>query len=188
MKKLQYCSKLPLSKVCQILDNDGIIVYPTDTVYGFGCNANNILAIKKLNRIKNRTGPMSIIAPNIKVALSWMSLSSQNKSNAQRILEKSQTIIVPTKKKICSDLIKGDNNSIGIRIPNHPFCKNIALNYSSPITTTSVNRTGKKPLTNPKEIENEFYNEIDLIIEDGIIKGKPSKIYLYQNGNWKEFR
>ena len=188
MKRIQYDSGYSLSKACDVLDNNGIIVYPTDTVYGFGCNANNDIAIKKLNKIKNRTGPMSVIAPNIEIASNWMDISSQYIPEAENIIGKTHTIIVPVKKNICSSLIKGDNNSLGIRIPSHPFCKKIALAYSSPITTTSVNRKGKEPLTDPEEIKNEFYNEIDLIIEDGVIEGAASKIYLFQNENWKILR
>ena len=97
-------------------------------------------------------------------------------------------MIVPSKKNICSELIKGKNHSIGIRMPNHPFCKNLALVCSFPITTTSVNRTGEKPMTDPENIANEFNNELNLIIEDKIINGSASKIYLLQDGNWVSIR
>ena len=188
MNRIKHDSEYALIESRDVLDNGGIIVYPTDTVYGFGCNAENDTAIKKLNSIKGRIGPMSILAPNIKTALGWMNISLQNQVMAQNIIANTHTVIVPAKKNLCSDLIKGHNNSIGIRIPNHLFCKNLAFECSYPITTTSVNRTGEKPMTNPETIENEFCNELDLIVEDGLIEGNASKIYLFQDGDWTIIR
>ena len=75
----------------------------------------------------------------------------------------------------------GPNNTLGIRIPDHPFCKLIASLCTAPITTTSVNRSGHEPLSDPYKIELEFSNEIELCIDDGVIKGKGSKIYKYEN-------
>ena len=60
--------------------------------------------------------------------------------------------------------------------------------FPNPITSTSVNRTGQKPLTNPDDISNEFKSDIDLIIDDGIINGIGSKIFLFENGSWKKLR
>ena len=188
MKRITYDSKSAISEAHKELINGGIIVYPTDTIYGFGCNAKNSLSIKKLNKIKRRTRPMSILAPNVQTASDWMDISSKHKKFARNIIRNSNTVIVPSKKNVCSKLIKGKNNSIGIRIPNHPFCKKLALVCSFPITTTSVNRTGEKPMTDPENIANEFNNELNLIIEDKIIDGSASKIYLFQNGNWISMR
>ena len=73
----------------------------------------------------------------------------------------------------------GPQNTLGIRIPNHPFCKIIANSCTLPITTTSVNRTGEPPRNNVEEILNSFPTEIDLIIEDGDLVNSASKIYTY---------
>ncbi len=188
MKRITYDSKSSISEAHKELINGGIIVYPTDTIYGFGCNAKNNLAIKKLNKIKRRIRPMSILAPNVQTASDWMDISSKHKKFARNIIRESNTVIVPGKKNVCSELIKGKNHSIGIRIPNHPFCKKLALVCSFPITTTSVNRTGEKPMTDPEIIASEFHNEINLIIEDKIIDGSASKIYLFQDGSWISMR
>ena len=188
MKRITYDSKYAIAEAYKELNNGGIIVYPTDTIYGFGCNAKDNLAIKKLNKIKRRASPMSILAPNVQTASDWMDISSKHKKFARNIIRKSNTVIVPSKKNVCSKLIKGKNNSVGIRISNHPFCKNLALVCSFPITTTSVNRTGEEPMTDPENIAKEFNNELNLIIEDKIIDGSASKIYLFQDGNWISMR
>ena len=70
MNKLIHCNNSEaIKKTCQVLQKGGIIIYPTDTIYGLGCDAKNETAIKKINKIKNRIGPMSVIAPNKKTAL-----------------------------------------------------------------------------------------------------------------------
>ena len=168
---------------CSILKKGGIIVYPTDTLYGMGCDATNEEAIKKINSIKKRKTPISVIANSTSMVSNWI----KNQKNKKHILQKvstSNTVIVPIKKNIVSNLILGENNSLGIRIPNHKFCTKLTNQYPNPITTTSVNRTGEKPLTNPNLIKKYFKNEIEIIIEDGIINKKASKIYIFKQNKF----
>ena len=125
MKKLiKYDSYSAITIAYDVLKKGGIIAYPTDTLYGLGCNAKNINAIKNLNKIKNRSGPMSVIAPDKKTAISWMELKNNEKNIVKNKLNNGNTVIVPVKKNICSSLITGDNNSLGIRIPENSFAKN----------------------------------------------------------------
>jgi L-threonylcarbamoyladenylate synthase len=91
-------------------------------------------------------------------------------------------VIVPIKNGIVHPLILGDGNSLGIRIPNHPFCKALSQSIPNPIITTSVNRTGKAPMCSPEKIEMEFANDVDLIIEDGELSASASRIYIYKKG------
>ena len=71
-------------KACKTLKKGGIIAYPTDTIYGFGCDASNDDAIQRLNLIKQRQGPMSVLCPNIETGLSWMKLSDVEKENVKK--------------------------------------------------------------------------------------------------------
>ena len=59
-------------EACNVLNKGGIIAYPTDTLYGLGCDSKNEKSIKKLNKIKNRSGPISVIAPSRSTAIDWM--------------------------------------------------------------------------------------------------------------------
>ena len=166
---------------CSVLKNGGVIVYPTDTLYGFGCDAKNESTIEKINTIKGRKAPMSVLAPNIKIAAKWMNIPKHDKNIILEKLGGSTTIIVPVKLGITSPAITGDNDTLGLRVPNHKFCQKLSEAYTNPITTTSVNRTKQKPLTNPEKILSEFTREIDLIIDDGIIEGSGSTIYNFQD-------
>tara|TARA_B100001250_G_scaffold372670_1_gene358303 strand:- start:7589 stop:8188 length:600 start_codon:yes stop_codon:yes gene_type:complete len=166
---------------CSVLTNGGVIVYPTDTLYGLGCDAKNESAIEKINAIKGRKSPMSVLAPNREIASKWMNISQNDKNIVLEKLGGSTTIIFPVKVGITSPSITGDNHSLGVRIPDHNFCQKLSHAYLNPITTTSVNRTKQAPLTSPKKILSEFSLEIDLIIEDGIIEGSGSTIYNFQD-------
>ena len=189
MNKLIHCNNPEaIKKTCQVLQKGGIIIYPTDTIYGLGCDAKNETAIKKINKIKKRIGPMSVIAPDKKTALNWMKINKNLILKIKNKLNNGNTVIVPIKKNICSNIITGNNHSLGIRIPKHSFCNKLAIKYPNPITTTSVNQTGQQPFTNPTNIFNDFSKMVDLIIEDGIIVGNGSKIFLLKNKNWEQLR
>ncbi len=188
IERLFYNKNNALEKACHILERGGIIVYPTDTIYGFGCDGKNDNAIKKLNKIKNRNGPMSVLCPNVNIALGWINLSNKNKNMVKTKYAPRTTLIVPVKDYIVSKLIMGEDNTLGLRISNHPFCEILSNTYPYPITSTSVNRKGRLPNSNPNKIENIFSKEIDLIIEDGNIKGTNSKIYLFNHKGWETVR
>ena len=181
VKILYWENETAVELACSVLKNGGVIVYPTDTLYGFGCDAKNESAIEKINTIKGRKAPMSVLAPNIEIAAKWMNIPNHDKNIVLEKLGGSTTIIVPVNDGIISPSITGNNHTLGVRIPDHKFCEKLSEAYLNPITTTSVNRTRQKPLTNPEKILSEFTHEIDLIIEDGIIEGSGSTIYNFQD-------
>ena len=181
IKIIHWENETAVEMACSVLNNGGVIVYPTDTLYGFGCDAKNESAIEKINTIKGRKAPMSVLAPNIEIAAKWMNISKHDKNNVLGKLGGPTTIIVPVNLGITSPSITGDKQTLGVRIPDHKFCQKLSEAYPNPITTTSVNRTRQEPLTNPEKILSEFSREIDLIIEDGIIEGSGSTIYNFQD-------
>lgn len=181
VKIIYWENEIAVELACSVLKNGGVIVYPTDTLYGFGCDAKNESAIEKINTIKRRIAPMSVLAPNIKIAAKWMNIPKHDKNIILEKLGGSTTIIVPVKLGITSPAITGDNDTLGLRVPNHKFCQKLSEAYPNPITTTSVNRTKQKPFTNPEKILSEFAREIDLIIDDGIIEGSGSTIYNFKD-------
>ena len=156
----------------------GVIVYPTDTLYGFGVDARNENAIKRLNAIKGRTGPMSVIAPDVNTVLNWTNISYQDWEMVKKFLRGPTTIILPVKKGIVHSSLLGNTGTLGLRIPSHSFGPELTSKLGFPITTTSVNKTYENPLNNPKDIIHKFDGEFDLLIDDGNLpKAKGSTIY-----------
>ena len=188
MKIIHWENKEAVEAAVKVIDSGGILVYPTDTIYGFGVNAKDPIAIDKLNALKNRTGPISVIAPDKATVSTWLNVKEEEKLPAASHLGAQNTIIYPVKKNIVHKKIMGPQNTLGIRIPNHPFCKLIANSCTLPITTTSVNKTGEPPRNNVEGIINSFPTGIDLIIEDGDLVNSASKIYIYTTGGLKKIR
>ena len=182
MKRISSDTPETINAVCDVLSKGNVVVYPTDTLYGFGGDATNGDDIKKINQIKGRTAPLSVLARDRSTALSWMKLTEDEKILVSKKLGGAATIIVPVFKDIVHSSITGEYNTLGLRIPYHSFCQQLARKFGGPITTTSVNRTGDPPMINPNHIYSEFKHEVDLLIDDGIISGRGSAIYIYKHG------
>ena len=177
-----------LQQAKKIIFEGGIIAYPTDTLYGFGVDATNENSINQLNKLKNRKGPISVIAPDKNVVSTWIDIPTNEKDKALENLTPHRTIIYPVRKEVVNSLIIGPENTLGIRIPAHPFCISLAKQCNVPITTTSVNRKGEFPKSNTNDILESFGNSIDLIIDDGKLSGPASSIYKYQSGSLNKLR
>ena len=177
-----------LQQAKKIIFEGGIIVYPTDTLYGIGVDATNENSINQLNKLKNRKGPISVIAPDKNVVSTWIDIPTNEKDKALENLTPHRTIIYPVRKEVVNSLIIGPENTLGIRIPAHPFCISLAKQCNVPITTTSVNRKGEFPKSNTNDILESFGNSIDLIIDDGKLSGPASSIYKYQSGSLNKLR
>jgi L-threonylcarbamoyladenylate synthase len=167
----------------------GVIVYPTDTLYGFGVDARSESALKRLNTIKGRTGPISVIAPDVNTVLTWADISYQDWELVKKFLRGPTTIILPVKKDIVHPSILGKDGTLGIRIPSHSFGTNLTGKLGFPITTTSVNKTNESPLNNPNDVINKFDGEFDLLIDDGKLPdSKGSTIYKLDKSKLTEIR
>ena len=193
MKKMSKHIKYNASDIIKIakstLLNGGLIVYPTDTLYGFGVDARNGSSIEKLNKIKGRTSPTSVIAPNIEAVFLWTDISPNDWLLVKKKLIEQTTVIVPVKKGIVYHGILGDDKTLGIRIPSHPFNIDSSQSIKFPVTTTSVNRHGEPPLNDPLKIKNEFYNDYDLFVDDGKLPfSKGSTIYKLINSRLIKIR
>ena len=170
--------------VVNILEKGGVIVYPTDTLYGFGADATKDEAIEKVNRIKGRSGPMSVMATDNNTAIDWMDITKMQTELIEPYLGGDQTIIVPVKLNIVSSKILGQDNTLGIRIPNNKFCNELSSQFGKPIVSTSVNHTDEQSMNDPVQINSEFGSEIDIIIDAGTLPvSRGSTIYRLKNNN-----
>jgi len=182
LKILNHDNPNAIITAANILKAGGIIVYPTDTLYGFGGDTTNPDVINKINTIKKRSGPMSVLATDINTALNWTNINQKYFKMINRYLGGDKTLIVPVKSNIVNKAILGENNTLGIRIPDNHFCNKLAKHFGKPIISTSVNRSGEKPLNNPQQIEKLFNSHIDLLIDGGTLpESTGSKIYQFKN-------
>ena len=168
-QRIVFDAPMALSRASEVIRSGGIIVYPTDTLYGFGCDATNDQAIDRINTIKGRVGPISVIAPDIDTAISWLDIAQEDHNLVRKYLGGSRTTIVPVKTGIVSSLVQGPDNTLGIRIPDAPFALDLARQTGVPITTTSVNRSGHPPINDPAEIMKTFQSDFELLLDGGLL-------------------
>ncbi|MBI2645009.1 threonylcarbamoyl-AMP synthase [Candidatus Uhrbacteria bacterium] len=150
-----------------------IFIYPTDTVYGIGCNAFDKKSVDKIRRIKRRdTKPFSIIAPNF----DWIQEYCIIQSDFKKYLFGPYTIILKKKNPSFLKWVS-DTETLGVRMPNHPFTKKIQKTYI-PFITTSVNFSGEKSSSSIDEIPKEILDAVDYVIQGGILNERPSTLII----------
>ena len=133
-----------------------IIAYPTDTLYGFGVDATNDEAINKLNLLKGRTQPLSIIIADFSEIEKYAKISKKTLEKINQYLPGPFTFLIKKRKSILSELVTYGSEFIGIRIPNHKFPLKLVDRLKKPLITTSINKNGHTPLNKIDDIENNY--------------------------------
>jgi L-threonylcarbamoyladenylate synthase len=154
-----------VENACKILQNGGVIVYPTDTVWGIGCDATNEEAVKKLYKIKQRnsSNPMlCLINGPLMLKKYLISVPDQSTKLLDEAL-KPTTIIYNHSINIPKQLL-GENDSIGFRVVNNEFCKKLIEKLKKPIVSTSANLSGQITAYNLKEINTKILKEVDYVV------------------------
>jgi L-threonylcarbamoyladenylate synthase len=164
-----------------VLENGGVIVFPTDTIYGIGANALDEIAISKIFKIKKRNinKPISILVRDIQMAKKVACIDSRAEKILERIWPDSITVIL-RKKDITPYALTAGEESIAIRISNNPFITELFKRIDFPITATSANISGEDNLYFDSEIKEKFAhskNAPDLFINAGDLQNRlPSTI------------
>lgn len=172
-----------LNEINDVLDKDGLIIFPTDTVYGIACNAFSEIAIKKLFLAKNRSfdKPIGVLTDcNEKINMIVKNINKKEKELIDKYFPGNLTIIFD-KKEIVSNLLTANKSTIGVRIPDNEIALQILRNYKYPLATTSVNLAGKKEGTEVSDFIDEFKNKVDIIIDAGKTNEIPSTIVRVEN-------
>ncbi len=155
-----------LKKSLRVLKGDGIILYPTDTLWGLGCDATSPSAVQKIFRIKSRTDSKSLI-----ILVNGLSMLERYVKEIPEIVHQLSavsdsplTIIYPG----CRNLAKGvcgEDGSVGIRICNDEFCRELIYRFRKPIVSTSANKAGKPPPSNFSEIDENIIKSVDFTVK-----------------------
>ncbi len=169
-----------VKRVADILTSGGIIVYPTDTVYGLGCCISNKKGIDAINAIKASVKPRSIMLADLKAISQYAKVSNEAFRIIRSMLPGPYTFILPATKMV-PRLLQTNRKAIGIRIPEHWFCQAIIAEVGEPIITTSVPFSNDRLHIDPIEIDNDLGNRVDAVIDSGILPDIPSSIISLEN-------
>lgn len=162
-------NKKELEEVIEVLKNDGIIIFPTDTVYGIGGNCFSEKAIRKIFKDKSRPEqkPINVLTNNIdKIQKVAKNISKKEKEIINKYMPGAVTIILDKKEEVPNILTAG-LDTIGVRIPNNKIALEILKEFENPLATTSVNISGDLPGLEIQDFIEEFKDKVDIIIDGG---------------------
>jgi len=162
-----------IEKAVSILHHDGIVIYPTDTIYGLGGDAFSEEAILKVYEYKKRplSNPISIAVCDNDMIRGVARVDEYASLFIDQFLPGPVTVVLPAKKCV-PEMLTGGTGMIGIRFPDHPLALELISRFDSPITATSANITGGKDPVTPKECHVPH----DFLIDAGRLPGTPSTV------------
>lgn len=166
-----------INKAVEVLREGGVIIYPTDTVYGFGCDIFNKEALERIYFIKNEAGTklFSFICSDLKDISKYAKVSDYAYRVMKKLLPGPYTFVLPTAREVPKKLWT-KRKTVGIRIPDHQVAITLAKELGHPIISTSVTNRKGEILYEPFEIKIVFNSSVDLMLSTGALNGKPSTI------------
>jgi len=166
-----------IARVAEILRADGVIVYPTDTVYGLGCSIHSKKALEKVRRIKRMDNKrhLSFVFADLKT----ISLYAQVSDNAYKVLRRhlpGPYTFVLRATRLVPRIVLTKKNEVGIRIPDNTICQALVTELGDPILSSSVRLPDDQLLDDPKEIESIYKGQVDLVVDGGVFLPEPSSV------------
>jgi tRNA threonylcarbamoyl adenosine modification protein (Sua5/YciO/YrdC/YwlC family) len=166
-----------LRKVVEVLEKGGVIGYPTDTVYGIGCDLLNPEAIRKVRRLKKieKNKPLSFICSDLKDISRYAFVSNSAYKLMKRSLPGAYTFILKATKWV-PKVAMTKQNTVGIRVPDNAICLSLVRELGHPIISSSVSKSDEGLYNDPADIAERFRKQLDLVIDGGVIVAKHSSI------------
>jgi len=169
-----------LDKCCELLIKEECISFPTETVYGLGCDATNCNAVKQIYKLKHRSysKPLAIFFKSIEEAKKHLIFNEEAEILSAYFMPGEITLVLKKKKNsTLSKFLNINKNTLGFRIPNHEFCLDLLANFENPICVTSANITGQESSTKSEDVKSYFGDSIYIVEKDNKNSSKkPSTI------------
>jgi L-threonylcarbamoyladenylate synthase len=161
-----------VQRAAELIKSGGVIIYPTDTLYGIGVNAHNPVAMDRLYHIKGREKgkPVSLMIKNIEQAKYIVGNMTQEEERIFRALLPGKATVIISVKKPPKIPLMMQAEKIGFRIPECPLCLRLVTEARCPITSTSLNTSGSENVSDIHQIDLAFYDHIDLVLDAGPVR------------------
>lgn len=156
----------------KVLREGGIILYPTDTIWGLGCDATNAEAVEKIYKIKQRSDSKSLIvlAANADMVCKYVKQMPEIAISLMEVNDKPMTIIYPGAIGLAKNVIAADG-TVGIRVPQNEFCTKLISRFHKPIVSTSANISGEPSPADYDDISDEILDAADFIVDPDMDEG-----------------
>ena len=169
-----------IKKACEIMRDGGIILYPTDTIWGIGCDATSEDAVKRVYELKQRADSkaMLLLLDSADKLPLYVTDVPDIAWNLIEVADKPLTIIYPNAKNLAPELLAEDG-SVGIRITQEAFSKELCYRFRKPVVSTSANISGQPSAPTFADVSDEIRNGVDYIVnyrQGDASKAKPSGI------------
>lgn len=166
-----------INKAVEVLKKGGVIIYPTDTVYGLGCDIFNKAALEKIYLIKNESGTklFSFLCPDLKDIATYAKVTDYAYKKMRKLLPGPYTFVLPAAKEVPKKLWT-KRKTVGIRIPDNEIARTLASQLGNPIISTSATTRKGISLHEPQEIRRIFNTQVDLMLSSGSLTGDHSSI------------
>ncbi|MCX5872291.1 MAG: L-threonylcarbamoyladenylate synthase [Deltaproteobacteria bacterium] len=172
-----------ISKVIEILRKDGVIVYPTDTVYGLGCDIASKKALERVRRIKkfDNKRHLSFVFADLKTISLYAQVADSDYKLLKRYLPGAYTFILKAT-RLVPRIVLTKKQEVGIRIPDNRICQALLAELGNPILSSSVRLPDDQLLDDPREIERIYRGQVDLVIDGGTFLPEPSTVISLLDG------
>jgi tRNA threonylcarbamoyl adenosine modification protein (Sua5/YciO/YrdC/YwlC family) len=166
-----------VAKIVEILKSDGVIVYPTDTVYGLGCDIQSKKALEKVRRIKkiDNRRHLSFVFADLKAIAEYAQVNDPTYKILRRYLPGPYTFVLQAT-RLVPRIVLTKRHEVGIRIPDNRICQALVAELGHPILSSSVRMPDEQLLDDPREIEKLYKGQVDLVVDGGVIMPQPSSI------------
>jgi len=168
-----------IGKAVEVLQHGGIIIYPTDTVYGIGCSIENKNAIEKIYLIKRQREdkPFSFVCSDLTHISSYAHVSNAAFKIMKRLIPGPYTFILPAQRmKNLPKILVSKRKTVGIRVPASPTALALVHALGHPVLSTSVTSPDGEILNDPDEIGQQFKNRVEMILDSGPLVSEPSTV------------
>ena len=158
----------------EVLRNGGIILYPTDTVWGIGCDATNAEAVQKIYNLKQSTDKKSmlVLCKDADMVVRYVNKAPGIAFEVMEMATKPLTLILPGASGVAANLIP-EEGTLGVRVPDHEFCQKLLYKFGKPIVSTSANISGEKTPKKIAEVAKEILEGVDFVVNPRF-QGKPT--------------
>ena len=170
-----------LERIAELLQKDGVIAYPTDTLFGLGCLASRKKAVDRIREIKRRDAkkPMSLLCADMEMLCKYTRhLDTPTFRVLKHMFPGPYTALLPASREVPNHLASKCKHVavVGLRIPDHAFCLQLSKLLGEPIITTSANLSGEPTLNSAWELEEELGHALDMVVDCGEPLGQASTI------------
>ncbi|MCB9357647.1 MAG: threonylcarbamoyl-AMP synthase [Calditrichaeota bacterium] len=166
-----------IQKAIAALEQGELIAYATDTVYGLGCDIQRKDAMERALELKgySKYHSLSFLCADLSDISNFARVETPVYKLLRRCLPGPYTFILPATRDV-PKLLLTKQKTVGLRVPDHPVCRDLLHAFGRPILSTSVTGRDGEPINDPSEIEEEWGDAISVILDSGIIESAPSTI------------